>query len=301
MNRLKIGDKVIRINEDYANMKVKDVGTVSKIRFGDDGNPRDIMLEEFDGLHMVNNLAKLEKEEKFKVGDEVIRIKGGNAGMTVGDVATIRAVEYGRAKILRLVEYSGSHMMENFKKAERTAKFKVDECVRIIKDMTLDDRIAKVVEIDTCIPVQNAYKLKLKDDREIWLLENELVKLNNKKKEKRKKNSSDELHELKREKFKIERRIDEIERNIEVGISDLVILKIMDNAETNLDLNMVRKGREIICTLSCKDTGKLLGKGSAKAMVQDTFDELVGCKLAYHRCMINFNKREMYKIIKETF
>lgn len=252
MNNLNIGDKVVRINEDYANMKIKDVGTVKEIRVGNDGYPRDIVLEEFRGVHMVKNLSKIKKTTtrqcKFKIG-EYVRI--GSDGVN----------------------------------AIRSA------------DTLFTGLVGVVREVDSTIPQQNTYRLKVGNDVEVWLLENELVKLNNTKKLKDKKNIKSEVDELKREKYKLERRIDELEKNIEIVIPDEVINRVLLDGDKDIDLSMIRKGREITCAITCIETGEQLGKGVSKAMITDTFDELVGCKIAYHRCVMNFNKRAMFKLI----
>lgn len=67
--------------------------------------------------------------------------------------------------------------------------------------------------------------------------------------------------------------------------------------DTLFKMRIVRKGREVICTLYPLENPRLKGIGKAKCLLEDEFDVKTGCKIAETRARANYYNVISQKII----
>lgn len=202
------------------------------------------------------------------IGDKVVRTFGINSGMKRGDRGTVISIkELNGVKYAKIKEYSnGWHDLAYLKRIP--TEVKIESCE--IKPTVNLDKVAETL----------SRLIKGEDS---------------------KRNEESKLDRLKKQREELDKKIKELEET-ETVLDDKYIKEIWKQDKENLvQVKFYQKGRTITCRIHNPITNKVLGKGTSVAMECDTFDIKVGCRLAYHRAMMSYNKRIVNKIVRDTY
>lgn len=177
--KFKVGDKVKKIRNSSALMSIGDEGIVSEVSSGVEKKEL-LKIEGKKGTFDASNFEKVSNEiemnvknlntkQPLAIGDKVVRVSNTWNGMKVGDVGTIKNINYlaNVAVSLDLVEFKGVHAMkhmiklnENFNRYKDSKISKLEKEVKKLKKKIVVEK-PKEIDNDTVMDIASTLTLSV--------------------------------------------------------------------------------------------------------------------------------------------